>query len=228
MQRPNSQSDSSAGNNHQPGKKKSEPNDLLSLVNNPPDQCRSQVDSSLFTWKSLPPVVKKSAPITQPLNEAKNSPAGYSQPEAHACVQEDDLKEPIKTPKIKRQLRARHYHRSPRLVWVCLLRLAAAITFPTFLCLGVLVIKTRDLKMGSIAISLAVLYATLRGLAFYLSFKLSCSLCHGRLLHSGSALKHAEAKYIPFLGWVWPVILSTLIIGKFRCMYCGTPFRTKK
>lgn len=89
-------------------------------------------------------------------------------------------------------------------------------------------ILTRDFLMGSTAVALAMLYALLRGIAYLLSYKLTCSLCHGKLLHSGPAHKHREAKRIPLLGWVWPVMLGTLFLGRFFCMYCGTPFRLRK
>jgi hypothetical protein len=57
---------------------------------------------------------------------------------------------------------------------------------------------------------------------------LRCSLCNGTPLHDKSCRMHKKAVKIPLIGYSGATVLSTLCTGKFRCIYCGTPFRLRK
>ena len=58
-----------------------------------------------------------------------------------------------------------------------------------------------------------------------LSAMTKCALCHGRPLLGKNCRKHQLANKLPFLTYRASAILHLVFTGKFRCMFCSTPFR---
>ena len=58
-----------------------------------------------------------------------------------------------------------------------------------------------------------------------LSAMTKCSLCQGRPLLGTDCRKHQLANKIPGLTYRASAILHLIFTGKFRCMFCSTPFR---
>lgn len=58
-----------------------------------------------------------------------------------------------------------------------------------------------------------------------LSAMTKCALCHGRPLMGKNCRKHQLANKLPFLTYRASAILHLIFTGRFRCMFCSTPFR---
>ncbi len=58
-----------------------------------------------------------------------------------------------------------------------------------------------------------------------LSATTKCALCHGSPLMGKNCRKHVLANKIPFLTYRASTLLHVLFTGRFRCMFCSTPFR---
>lgn len=128
----------------------------------------------------------------------------------------------------RKRTRSRYFNRSAILLVLAILRLVA---IGTLLACGWFVMEVftkRDQTSAAIALGLILLFTALRVYIFYRARQLRCPLCHGTVLHANAALKHRLAMHLPLLGHTWAVILNALFTGRFRCMYCGTSFRTKK
>ncbi len=70
------------------------------------------------------------------------------------------------------------------------------------------------------------------GVSFVLGLVLSltkqCPLCRGTPLHNQRCFKHRLAQRWPLLTYRATTVLRILTTLRFRCMYCGTPFRLFK
>lgn len=55
-----------------------------------------------------------------------------------------------------------------------------------------------------------------------------CPLCKGTPLYDSGAVKHAKAYRLPPLNYGNTAVLSILFLGRFRCMYCSTPYDVLK
>jgi hypothetical protein len=62
-------------------------------------------------------------------------------------------------------------------------------------------------------------------LGLLLSATTRCSLCHGTPLLGKNCRKHTIANKLPFLTYRASAILHLIFTGRFRCMFCSTPFR---
>lgn len=58
-----------------------------------------------------------------------------------------------------------------------------------------------------------------------LSAMTKCALCHGTPLLGKKCRKHLLANKLPGLTYRASAILHLVFTGRFRCMYCSTPFR---
>lgn len=70
-----------------------------------------------------------------------------------------------------------------------------------------------------IALVVSLLLGTL------LSAITKCGLCHGTPLMGKNCRKHVLANKMPCLTYRASAILHLIFTGKFRCMFCSTPFR---
>jgi len=145
---------------------------------------------------------------------------------ATSFVPASSVQVPVPAP--ARTRRSRHHPRSLAIACgACLLFLAFAcfIGFAWFT--GELILSG-DRSHGILALSLLAGFGLARLLAFLNNRHLSCTLCHGTLLHEKRCRKHADATRIPGLSYRAATALRVLCTGSFRCMYCGTPYRLKK
>jgi hypothetical protein len=83
-------------------------------------------------------------------------------------------------------------------------------------------------EAGVLALAGLGLFALAKAFAFPLSRGLNCSLCHGGLMQSRRCQKHARAFRLPLLTHRASAVISLLTTGRFRCMYCGTPYRLRR
>ncbi|TLD72307.1 hypothetical protein FEM03_02840 [Phragmitibacter flavus] len=128
----------------------------------------------------------------------------------------------------QKRTRSRYFGRSRLLIVLSVLRIVASLTLLACVWFVIDVFQQRDRTSAAIALGLIILFGALRVFIFTQARHLRCPLCHGTILHSNAAHKHKHAMRIPVIGHGWAVIINALIRGKFRCMYCGTSFRTKK
>ena len=62
-------------------------------------------------------------------------------------------------------------------------------------------------------------------LGYILSSTVRCNLCQGSPMLVKKCRKHVLANKLPCLGYRASAILHLLFTGRFRCMYCSTPYR---
>ncbi len=128
----------------------------------------------------------------------------------------------------RRVRKSRAFNRPGRLVLVTLLLLIAFVGFVAFLIGGIQLFRTEDEFWGWLGLAGLGTFVTTRILVFILARSLTCSLCHGTVMHEKRCRKHADAFRL------WPLthrasaVVSLIFTWTFRCMYCGTPFRLKK
>jgi hypothetical protein len=61
-----------------------------------------------------------------------------------------------------------------------------------------------------------------------ISYNCSCCICGQKLYVPKRCLKNKKAHRIPFLGFIFPIALHTVLFRWFRCSHCGTAMRLKK
>lgn len=108
------------------------------------------------------------------------------------------------------------------------LLLLAFIAFAAFAWFAGELLLTGERAWGYRALGSLAVFGLARVLAFLNNRHLTCTLCHGTLLHEKRCRKHADATRIPGLSHRAATVLSTLCTSTFRCMYCGTPYRLRK
>jgi hypothetical protein len=62
-------------------------------------------------------------------------------------------------------------------------------------------------------------------LGILLSATTKCTLCHGTPLMGNKCRKHTLANKLPLLTYRASSIVHLIFTGKFRCMFCSTPYR---
>lgn len=62
-------------------------------------------------------------------------------------------------------------------------------------------------------------------LGIFVSAATKCSLCHSTPFLERRQRKHQLANHIPLFTHRASALLSLLLRGRFRCMYCSTPYR---
>lgn len=112
-----------------------------------------------------------------------------------------------------------------RLFFIVVLALTTWVSFPaTLFFLGKLLIEpAKDTKTHLVISIVALLLSYLLGLALSASAK--CSLCHSTPFLQRRHRKHQLANALPMLTYRASAILHVLLTGRFRCMYCSTPYR---
>lgn len=127
--------------------------------------------------------------------------------------------------------RPRAYYRPMRLLGGILLYWACwACALGCMTGLAMFLVAPQDEKKLHLTYALAGLF----GYVFFRVWRYShtrsthCQLCHGTPLYSKDCPKHRMANHMPGLGYEASTVVSVSFTGKFRCMYCGTPFRLKR
>ena len=105
---------------------------------------------------------------------------------------------------------------------------AGLAAFSGFVVFAVLLLIRREPVHGFAALALLAVFGVARGLALLHNRHLTCTLCHGTVLSEKRCRKHDRAFRIPGLSYSASAALSVLCTGRFRCMYCGTPYRVRK
>lgn len=124
--------------------------------------------------------------------------------------------------------KSRGYNRPGRLFLVASLLLIAFVGFITFLVSCVQLFRTEDAFWGWVGLVGLGTFASTRILVFILARSLTCSLCHGTVMHEKRCRKHADAFRLWPLTHRGSAVVSLICTWTFRCMYCGTPYRLKK
>ena len=86
----------------------------------------------------------------------------------------------------------------------------------------------QDPTWGLVFLSALAGYILFSVWRFYHGKRTVCSLCRGPVFHVQRSAKNRDATKWPGLGYRTSAVLSMLFTGRYRCMYCGTPFRLKK
>lgn len=139
-------------------------------------------------------------------------------------------------PKVSRQ-RARAYPQPGRLVLGVLLDLSCKISALTGLVALVMFVLNKPQQeqpspalsfWGSVLVVSVLAYFVFAAWRFFHARHTLCSLCRGPVFHSQKSAKSREATKYPGLSYGSSIALSLVFTGRYRCMYCGTPFRLKK
>jgi hypothetical protein len=134
----------------------------------------------------------------------------------------------LTAPPPPRARRARRHPRAGAVLFGSCALFVAFIAFMGFAWKTGEMLLTGDRQHGLWALGLLAVFGFARLLAFVNNDALTCSLCHGTILHEKRCRKHAEATRIPGLSHRAATVVAVLCTGSFRCMYCGTPYRLKK
>lgn len=112
-----------------------------------------------------------------------------------------------------------------RLLLIVLLSLTTWISFPaTLYFLFKLLTAPSAENKSHVIFALAALLGSLL-LGIFISAATKCSLCHSTPFLERRHRKHQLANDVPLLTYRASAILSLLLRGRFRCMYCSTPYR---
>ena len=95
-------------------------------------------------------------------------------------------------------------------------------------CGVLLVTQGASRLMAHFCIGFLGLTALLSAIAYPVRRTAKCPLCRGAPLVDSGASKHGEASRIPLLSHGMTARVGLMMIQRFRCMYCGTPFDLHK
>jgi len=112
-----------------------------------------------------------------------------------------------------------------RLILIVLLSVITYISLPATLYFTLRLVTDPGQRWDSWAIGSLIAFVSSLVLGIILSTLTKCSLCHGTPLLARKCRKHTIANKLPFLSYRASSVLHLLFTGKFRCMYCSTPFR---
>lgn len=112
-----------------------------------------------------------------------------------------------------------------RLIIISLLALTTYIALPATIYFTIQQIVDPQGGWQAAAISSLIAFVVSLVLGTLLSAITKCSLCHGSLLLGKKCRKHVLANKLPLLTYRASAILHLIFTGKFRCMFCSTPFR---
>jgi hypothetical protein len=111
------------------------------------------------------------------------------------------------------------------LILIVLLSVITYISLPATLYFTLRLVTDPGQRWDSWAIGSLIAFVSSLVLGIILSTLTKCSLCHGTPLLARKCRKHTIANKLPFLSYRASSVLHLLFTGKFRCMYCSTPFR---
>ena len=112
-----------------------------------------------------------------------------------------------------------------RLIIIVLLALTSYIALPATIYFTIcLLVEPQGAWQVPAALSL-VAFAASFIVGLLLSAITKCALCHGSPLLDKRCRKHVLANKLPLLTYRASAILHVIFTGKFRCMFCSTPFR---
>lgn len=128
----------------------------------------------------------------------------------------------------ERTQRARVWKGQGRLVLIALLAVTSYIALPATIYFTFrLMTESGNRWHQWTVISLTTLMVSLI-VGTILSAMTKCALCHGNPMLGKNCRKHTLANKIPFLTYRASAVLHLLFTGRFRCMFCSTPFRLGK
>ncbi|MES2707214.1 MAG: hypothetical protein V4726_11500 [Verrucomicrobiota bacterium] len=112
-----------------------------------------------------------------------------------------------------------------RLLIIVLMALVTWISLPATVYFTVMLITNPSpaAKVHVVVSILALVVSYLAGLLVSASSK--CSLCHSTPFLQRRHRKHPLANDLPLLTYRASAIVHLLLRGRFRCMYCSTPYR---
>lgn len=125
----------------------------------------------------------------------------------------------------ERTQRARVWKGQGRLVLIALLALTSYVALPAtlYFTARLIIEPGQGWENWTIGAFAALLGSLLIGTI--LSAMTRCALCHGTPLLGKNCRKHALANKLPLLTYRASAIFHVLFTGRFRCMFCSTPFR---
>ena len=112
-----------------------------------------------------------------------------------------------------------------RLLFIALLALTSYAALPATIYFTILLILEPQGGWQNAAMGSLIAFAASLILGTILSAMTKCSLCHGSPLMGRKCRKHVLANKLPCLTHRASVIFHLIFTGKFRCMYCSTPYR---
>ena len=124
--------------------------------------------------------------------------------------------------------RRRHFHRSKALYLAAFMVLMSASGMGAFIFCTARMIASGEQDWGLGALAGVAAFLVFKGLAATVTHSLNCQLCQGKVLRDRGCRKHRHATKLPLITHRLSAVLSIVFTGCFTCMYCGTPYRTKK
>ena len=112
-----------------------------------------------------------------------------------------------------------------RLILIALLALISYAALPATIYFTVLLTLEPQGDWHNAAVGSLIAFVGSLVVGTVLSAMTKCSLCHGSPMLGKRCRKHVLANKLPCFTYRASAILHLIFTGKFRCMYCSTPFR---
>jgi hypothetical protein len=112
-----------------------------------------------------------------------------------------------------------------RLLLIAFLALTSYVALPATLYGTVRLVLEPEGGWEKVALGSLIALVGSLVLGTVLSAVTKCGLCHGTPMLGKNCRKHVLANKLPCLTYRASAILHLIFTGKFRCMYCSTPFR---
>jgi hypothetical protein len=125
----------------------------------------------------------------------------------------------------ERTQNARVWRSQGRLIVIVLLALTTYLALPATLYFTARLVMEPGAGWESWTLGSLVALVGSLVMGIVLSAMTKCTLCHGTPLLGTSCRKHPLANKLPLLTYRASTILHVLFTGRFRCMFCSTPFR---
>lgn len=161
-----------------------------------------------------------------------------SKPKAPALKQPDKVKEGSsinrkalestnrgKSPNSRRFVKG-ILHPSPfKVFFAALFAIASRLAFIPFVAIGLLVLFE---KLGAVYLWGVLLFPLFAFLNVVTSYQVRCRVCGMKEFVPSKAHKHRDSHSFMYTGPIISTALHVILFKWFRCMFCGTPIRTKK
>ncbi len=115
------------------------------------------------------------------------------------------------------------HHKRPFTVAVFFALLHYLCLIGTATCVVIVILNPASASVPPLVVAVVASLVTWL-ISFFRRRSARCPLCKGSPLLDSGAVKHAKAYRLPPLGHATTAVFGILLLSRFRCMYCGTPY----
>jgi hypothetical protein len=124
--------------------------------------------------------------------------------------------------------RARHLKSKRSLMVGAFLSLIIYAVFVAGITALVKLITTEDRTYGIYFLGAVLLWGICLAIRSILGRSCKCPLCHGQWLVERRCRMNDKARKYPLMKYRTSLLIDVMLRWRFRCQYCGTPYRLKR